>query len=70
MAAATLQKEKDATEKDELKAVIEKDNLNAATGTPKDIDKQTRKDAPETVLPHESLTGPLLALLGGLLGFL
>ncbi len=30
MAAATLQKEKDAAKKDGLKAVIEKDNLNAA----------------------------------------
>ena len=30
MAAATLQKEKDAAKKDGLKAVIEKENLNAA----------------------------------------
>ncbi len=55
MAAATFQKEKDAAEKDELEAAIEKDNLNAAAVTPKDIDKQMRKDEPEIVPPHEPL---------------
>ncbi len=35
MAAATFQKEKDAAEKDELKAAIEKDSLNTAAVTPK-----------------------------------
>jgi hypothetical protein len=40
MAAATLQKEKDAAKKEGLKAVIEKDNLNAAANT---------------ILPHEPL---------------
>jgi hypothetical protein len=40
MAAATLQKEKDAAKTEGLKAVIEKDNLNAAANT---------------IMPHEPL---------------
>ncbi len=55
MAAMTFQKEKDTVEKDELEAANEKDNLNAAAVTPKDVDKQMRKDEPEIVLPHEPL---------------
>jgi hypothetical protein len=55
MAAAFFQKEKDAAEKDELKAAIEKDNLNAAAVTPKDVDKQMCEDEPEIVPPHEPL---------------
>jgi hypothetical protein len=55
MAAATFQKEKDAAEKDELKAAIEKDNLNVVAVTPKDVDKQMRKDEPEIIPPHEPL---------------
>jgi hypothetical protein len=55
MAAATFQKEKDAAEKDELKAAIEKDNLNAVAVMPKDVDKQMREDEPEIVPPHEPL---------------
>jgi hypothetical protein len=55
MAAATFQKEKDAAEKDELEAAIEKDNLNAAAVTPKDVDEQMYKDEPEIVPPHEPL---------------
>ncbi len=46
MAATTFQKEKDAAEKDELEAAIEKDNPNAAAVTPKDVGKQMRKDEP------------------------
>ncbi len=55
MVAATFQKEKDATEKDELEAAIEKDNLNVVAVTPKDVDKQMRKDEPEIIPPHEPL---------------
>ncbi len=54
-AAATFQKEKDPAEKDELEAAIEKDNLNVAAVTPKDVNKQMRKDEPEIVPPHEPL---------------
>jgi hypothetical protein len=53
MVAATFQKEKDAAEKDEFEAAIEKDNLYAVAVTPKDVDKQMRKDEPEIIPPHE-----------------
>jgi hypothetical protein len=56
MVAVTFQKEKDAAEKDELEAAIEKDNLNGAAVTPKDLNKQMCKDEPEIIPPHEPLT--------------